>query len=356
MKRLWLIIFALAMNVSYANAQAPTQICLLQPAGNCTPVTSANPFPVNATVTASVSGFLSNGVFAKLTATAASSASTALPTGATAVRLTNNGTAVVSCTFATGAATALVDNILIQVGSSVSRSVGAFDHIACINETGSANNPVVIEGGSGLGNDSGGGSSSGGGGGSVTQGTTPWIDSITTWGGGTLGAMANYGTSPGSVLVPGVNAFITNTNVNGQATMANSSPIVIASDQSTITTQRKNDYPVGAVAITASATGTTTATTATLLGTASKTTYICWSSVRANATAATTVTDTITGVITGTLSSLLWVAPAASGLGVDEMIYSPCTPASAANTAIAVVSGAPGSGGNVTVKAGGYQL
>lgn len=35
--------------------------------------------------------------------------------------------------------------------------------------------------------------------------------SIPTWAGGTLGAMANYGTSPGAVLVPGVNAFITNT-------------------------------------------------------------------------------------------------------------------------------------------------
>lgn len=35
--------------------------------------------------------------------------------------------------------------------------------------------------------------------------------SVTTWGGGTLGAMANYGTTPGAVLVPGVNAFITNT-------------------------------------------------------------------------------------------------------------------------------------------------
>jgi hypothetical protein len=34
---------------------------------------------------------------------------------------------------------------------------------------------------------------------------------VPTWGGGTLGAMANYGTSPGAVLVPGVNAFITNT-------------------------------------------------------------------------------------------------------------------------------------------------
>lgn len=36
-------------------------------------------------------------------------------------------------------------------------------------------------------------------------------EAVTNWGGGALGAMANYGTSPGAVLVPGVNAFITNT-------------------------------------------------------------------------------------------------------------------------------------------------
>jgi hypothetical protein len=46
--------------------------------------------------------------------------------------------------------------------------------------------------------------------GSVTQGTSPWVDNVTTWANGTLGAMANYGISPGAVLVPGVNAFITN--------------------------------------------------------------------------------------------------------------------------------------------------
>jgi hypothetical protein len=34
---------------------------------------------------------------------------------------------------------------------------------------------------------------------------------ITTWGGVTLGAPSNYGTSPGAVAVPGVNAFVTNT-------------------------------------------------------------------------------------------------------------------------------------------------
>jgi hypothetical protein len=61
----------------------------------------------------------------------------------------------------------------------------------------------------------------GGGGGSVTQGTTPWVSSITAWGGGTLGAMANYGTSPGAVLVPGVNAFVTSSALpTGAATSA----------------------------------------------------------------------------------------------------------------------------------------
>lgn len=50
---------------------------------------------------------------------------------------------------------------------------------------------------------------------------------ITSWGGGTLGAMANYGTSPGAVLVPGVNAYITNATALGRATPANSNPVVL---------------------------------------------------------------------------------------------------------------------------------
>jgi hypothetical protein len=118
-----------------------------------------------------------------------------------------------------------------------------------------------------------------------------------------------------------------------------------------------SQYPGGAIPLTASATGTTGATTATLAASAGGLkTYICWYSIRANATGAVTVTNTITGPVTGTLSSLMWVAPLASGIGIDEMIFTPCIPSSAANTAIAVVSGAPGTGGNVTVKAGGYQL
>lgn len=65
---------------------------------------------------------------------------------------------------------------------------------------------------------------------------TPCIVNVQNWGSGAvaLGAPSNYGTSPGAVMVPGVNAFVTNTNANGQATMSNSSPVTIASDQSPV--------------------------------------------------------------------------------------------------------------------------
>lgn len=115
-------------------------------------------------------------------------------------------------------------------------------------------------------------------------------------------------------------------------------------------------YPSGAVAITASATGTTAATTATLAGTTSKTTYICGLSIRANATGAATGNATVTGTITGTLNFTQWTAPLASGLGVTEQIFNPCVPASAQNTGIAIISAAPGSGGVVSSTGWGYQL
>jgi hypothetical protein len=57
--------------------------------------------------------------------------------------------------------------------------------------------------------------------------------SITNWGGGVLGAMANYGTAPGAVLVPGINAFVTNANANGRAVSASSSPVVPSSAPTT---------------------------------------------------------------------------------------------------------------------------
>ena len=115
-------------------------------------------------------------------------------------------------------------------------------------------------------------------------------------------------------------------------------------------------YPAGSTPITASATGTTTATTATLAASASIHTYICGFSIRANAAAAATNNATVTGTVTGTMNFTQWTAPNASGLGVTEEVFSPCVISSAVNTGIAVVSGAPGTSGVVSVSAWGYQL
>lgn len=115
-------------------------------------------------------------------------------------------------------------------------------------------------------------------------------------------------------------------------------------------------YPVGAVPLTASATGTTAATTATLTNVSGHTTYICGFSIRANATAAATVAATVTGTITATMNFSEWVAPLASGIGVVEEVFSPCVPASAVSTSIAVVSGAAGSGGVTSVSAWGFSI
>lgn len=199
-------------------------------------------------------------------------------------------------------------------------------------------------------------------------------------------------------------AQITNTNANGQATMANSSPVVIASDQSAVpvtanagtnlntsllatdahltsftsanhtdlttlnttlgspmqatggTIKLASPYPATAVPITASATGTTAATTATLTNVTGHTTYICGFSIRANATAAATGNATVTGTITATMNFTQWTAPNASGIGVTEETFAPCVPASAVSTSIAVVSAAAGTGGVVSVSAWGYSI
>jgi hypothetical protein len=162
----------------------------------------------------------------------------------------------------------------------------------------------------------------------------------------------------------------------GQTTKSASVPMAIASDQvgtagtanATVTTVQgiasmtpiiansTNGYPSGAVPITASTTGTTAATTATLAASASIKTYICGFSIRANATAAATANSTVTGTVTGTLNFTQWTAPLASGIGLNEQIFTPCIPSSAINTGIAVISAAPGSGGVVSVAAWGFQL
>lgn len=116
-------------------------------------------------------------------------------------------------------------------------------------------------------------------------------------------------------------------------------------------------YPAGSTPITISGTGTTGATTANL-GTpsASYTIYICGFSIRANANAAVTGNATVTGTITGTLNFTQWTAVNTTGLGVTEEIFTPCIPASAANTQIAIISAAPSTGGVVSVTGWGFTL
>ena len=165
---------------------------------------------------------------------------------------------------------------------------------------------------------------------------------------------ATPSTSCATVASGAVATTVANVNANGSATSANSSPVVIASDQAIIPVA-PNAYPASSTPITATATGTTAATTATMAATASVTNYLCGLSIRANATAAATGNATVTGTITGTINFTQWTAPAASGLGVIEEVFIPCVPASATNTAIAVISAAPGTGGIVSVTAWGYR-
>lgn len=113
--------------------------------------------------------------------------------------------------------------------------------------------------------------------------------------------------------------------------------------------------------ITASATGTTGATTATLPAVSGKTTYICgFYFVGTNATAATASSVTITGTISGTMN--FGYPTLASGATVPNTIpveeeFIPCVAASAINTAIVVNGPALGAGATLTtVTAWGYYL
>jgi hypothetical protein len=177
-----------------------------------------------------------------------------------------------------------------------------------------------------------------------TANTTPWLATISQ-GGNSVAVKA--GNTAG---ITDVGAVVADPNV--LAALQASTPAGTATIGSTYSLP----YPLNATPYTATATGTTGATTATLAGASSVTTYLCGFSIRANATAAATGNATVTGVITATLNFTQWTAPNASGLGITEMIFQPCIPASGTNQSIAVVSAAPGTGGVVSVTAWGFKL
>lgn len=156
---------------------------------------------------------------------------------------------------------------------------------------------------------------------------------------------AAVATDPGLVVSISPNGQL----AAGQALMANSVPVVIASDQSPVKVVLQPT-----TAITASATGTTGATTATLAAAAAKTTYICGFTITSDATAALAGTATVTGTITGTMSYIQNVG-GATAAGILTQTFAPCIPGSATNTGIAINSVAAGTGGNTAVTAWGYQ-
>lgn len=131
------------------------------------PVSASNPLPVTGTFSASLGGFVPSGSYATLTATASSSASTALPTNTGTVAFQNQTAVAVSCTLASGSATATTNEIIVPAGSTLFVGTTGYSNAACINQTGSASNVIVLAGGSGLGTGFGGGSSGSSSGGAV---------------------------------------------------------------------------------------------------------------------------------------------------------------------------------------------
>jgi hypothetical protein len=119
-----------------------------------------------------------------------------------------------------------------------------------------------------------------------------------------------------------------------------------------------SQYPSSSVPNTISATGTTTAFTASLpVGTATQTVYICGAEIDAAATAGVVVAASITGTKGGTLNFLEGVSTLASaGNGRNVYTFNPCIPASAVNTPIVVNAGAAGTAGIASISAWGYLL
>lgn len=149
-----------------------------------------------------------------------------------------------------------------------------------------------------------------GSGGSVTQGTTPWVDNVTQWASDVLGAMANYGTSPGAVLVPGVNAFVTNavTNTSSYALLTNASttgPSTVVAGSNYLLSL-SGTFGGASVAITATTPGGTT-TLATY--TSAPTSPVCFAIA-----AGTTIQATVTGgTPSGLYATLGGVGPGGCG-------------------------------------------
>ena len=212
--------------------------------------------------------------------TMANSAPVVIASNQSAVPTTVTGTVPLP----TGASTAALQPTNATLGSTTSGQTGSLTLAAVttaaptyttgqtnalsLDTAGNLRVNVVAGGGGG-----GGGTSSNFGSAFPSTGTAIGLTSGTNmvpW-----SATTTYGTAPAAIAVPSVNAFVTNTNANGQATMAASNPVVIASNQSTL--------PINCVSGCTSTGGTSSTfgsafpTTGTAIGLTTGTNMIAWS-------------------------------------------------------------------------------
>jgi hypothetical protein len=225
-----------------------------------------------------------------------------------------------------------------------------------------------------------------------------WYSDISAWAGTQLGAPSNYGTSPGTVAVPGVNAFITNTvgiTANSSVNVAQFGGVSTATGQVAVSTAPvtatntalvvdlrpdspgiitlgpaavansvpqtlSSQYPTNATtttptAITGNATGAAGAVVGTLAAAASKTTFICGFNVSSVGGVASSGPVTVAGLIG---SSQVYQTPinATAGQILISQNFNPCIPASAVNTAITITTTAATAATAVDVNSWGYQL
>lgn len=214
----------------------------------------------------------------------------------------------------------------------------------------------------------------------VQQGTTPWLTTETnsaailaavqgaiptqvpTVSIGGVGIIDSAGTNKATVKAASTapvatdTSFVTALNPNSPGIIA----LGGATTANSLSTVANSQYPANSVTTTptpasAKATGTTGAVTATIAGVISATNYLCGFDVSYIGGTAAVGPVTVTGLLGGTWTYQLDVASATVGKTFSKE-FSMCVPASATNTAIAVVTTADGTATAVDVQLHGYTL
>lgn len=154
----------------------------------------------------------------------------------------------------------------------------------------------------------------------------------------------------GAITVSGTTTLVVST---GTGTPLGNCGTNTAGGGGTQTVVSSSQYPSGATPITGNAAGTTGAVVGTLANTSGKTTYICGFDVSAIGGTAAVGPVTVAG-LTGS-SAVYQMSSSAAGSNYSRT-FSPCIPASAANTAITITTTADGTATAVNVNSHGYQL